>query len=405
MAQAFQGLIQQLLNGHADDIARWRDAIKEAVGNQGRLLTDLIPDLVRLIGPQPTVAVLSPVDAELRFQTVFQRFVGVFARAEHPLVIFVDDLQWLDPATLTLIEYLLLHPDTRHLLLIGAYRDNEVGSAHPLMLKLEALRRAGARSDQIVLGPLSVDDVNQLLCDTLRHAPDEICGLSLSWCTGEAAAIRSSPGSSSPVWQKKRLVEFDPRSRSWTWNLDAIVDKKFSDNPVDLMIGRLRRLAPEAQEALKLLACLGNHADFATLAKLRSESDEAVHASFRDAVRAGAAVPREGSYRFFHDRVQEAAYALHSDGRSRRTPSADCTSSCRGDRARRGSRRGSTTSSTSLTWARRSFPSGPRRCARPNSILLQGGRRKPRPPMPRPPITSQQASPFCRTKGGKDPTT
>src|SRR3981189_1032055 len=174
LAQAFQGLIQQLLNGQADDIARWRDAIKEAVGNQGRLLTDLIPDLARLIGPQPTIAVLSPVDAELRFQTVFQRFVGWFARAEHPLVIFVDDLQWLDPATLTLIEYLLLHPDTRHLLLIGAYRDNEVDSAHPLMLKLEDLRQAGAKIDQIVLGPLSVDDINQLLCDTLRRAPDEM---------------------------------------------------------------------------------------------------------------------------------------------------------------------------------------------------------------------------------------
>jgi serine/threonine protein kinase len=141
LAQAFQGLIQQLLNGHADDILRWRDAIKEAVGNQGRLLTDLIPELVRLIGPQPTVAVLSPNDAQLRFQTVFQRFVGVFARAEHPLVIFVDDLQWLDPATLTLIEYLLLHPDTRHLLVISAYRDNEVDSAHPLILKLRDLPR------------------------------------------------------------------------------------------------------------------------------------------------------------------------------------------------------------------------------------------------------------------------
>jgi PAS domain S-box-containing protein len=309
LAQAFQGLIQQLLNGQTDDIARWRDAIKEAVGNQGRLLTDLIPDLARLTGPQPTVAVLSPVDAELRFRTVFQRFVGVFARAEHPLVIFVDDLQWLDPATLTLIEYLLLHPDTRHLLLIGAYRDNEVDSAHPLMLKLEALRRAGARLDQIVLDPLSVDNVNQLLCDTLRHAPDEMRPLA------ELVHRRSSgnpffAGQFLTSLAEEALVEFDPRSRSWTWNLDAIVDKKFSDNPVDLMIGRLRRLSPEAQEALKLLACLGNHADFATLAKLRSESDEAMHASFRDAVRAGATVPREGSYRFFHDRVQEAAYAL-----------------------------------------------------------------------------------------------
>jgi predicted ATPase len=106
------------------------------------------------------------------------------------------------------------------------------------------------------------------------------------------------------------LIRFDPRSRSWTWNLDAIVDKRFSDNPVDLMISRLRRLAPEAQEALKLLACLGNHADFATLGKLRNESDETMHACFRDAVRASAAVPGEGRYRFFHDRIQEAAYAM-----------------------------------------------------------------------------------------------
>src|ERR1700742_3116475 len=271
LAQAFQGLIQQLLNGHADDIVRWRDAIKEAVGNQGRLLTDLIPELVRLIGPQPTVAVLSPNDAQLRFQTVFQRFVGVFARAEHPLVIFVDDLQWLDAATLTLIEYLLLHPDTRHLLVIGAYRENEVSSTHPLMIKLGDLRRAGARLGQIVLGPLSVDNVNQLLCDTLRHAADNVRPLA------EMVHRRSTgnpffAGQFLTSMAEEALIKFDPRSCSWTWNLDAVVDKRFSDNPVDLMIGRLRRLAAEAQDALKLLACLGNHADFGTLAKLRSES-------------------------------------------------------------------------------------------------------------------------------------
>ncbi|MET4278863.1 MULTISPECIES: AAA family ATPase [unclassified Bradyrhizobium] len=310
LAQAFQGLIQQLLSDHTGNVARWRDAIKEAVGNHGRLLTDLIPNLVRLIGPQPTVAILSPVDAQLRFQTVFQRFVGVFARAEHPLVIFVDDLQWLDPATLTLIEYLLLHPDTRHLLLIGAYRDNEVDPADPLMLKLKDLRQADAKVDRIVLGPLSVDDINQMVCDTLRRAPNEMRPF--------AELVHRQSGGGNPFFAgqflaslvEERLIEFDANSRSWTWDLDAIVDKRFSDNPVDLMIGRLRRLAPEAQDALKLLACLGSHADFATLAELRSESVEAMHASFRDAVRAGVAVPREGSYRLFHDRVQEAAYAL-----------------------------------------------------------------------------------------------
>src|SRR5205085_10601658 len=143
-----------------------RNAIQEVVGNHAGLLTDLIPELVHLIGPQPPVAALSPAETTLRLQLVFQRFVSVFARPEHPLVIFVDDLQWLDPATLTLVQYLLLHPDTCHLLLIGAYRDNEVDPAHPLMLKLEDLRQAGAKVDQIVLGPLSVDDINQLLCDT-----------------------------------------------------------------------------------------------------------------------------------------------------------------------------------------------------------------------------------------------
>ena len=309
LAQAFQGLIQQLLNGPEDDIIRWREAIQEAVGNQGRLLTDLIPNLVRLIGPQPTVAVLSSVDAQLRFQTVFQRFVGVFAQGQHPLVIFIDDLQWIDPATLTLIEYLLLHPDTRHLLLIGAYRDNEVGPAHPLMQKLEALRRAGARVGQIVLGPLSVDDINQLLCDTLRRTQEEMRPLA------ELVHNRSGgnpffAGQFLASVAEEGLVEFDPGSRSWTWNLGAILDKRLSDNPVELMISRLRRLPPQAQRALKLLACLGNQADFATLTKLRNGSDEAMHAGFRDAVRAGAAIPREGSYRFSHDRVQEAAYAL-----------------------------------------------------------------------------------------------
>jgi PAS domain S-box-containing protein len=309
LAQAFKRLIQQLLNGDTGDIERWRAAIEEAIGSQGRLLTDLIPELARLIGPQPTVAVLSPQDAQLRFQTVFQRFIGVFARAEHPLVIFVDDLQWLDPATLTLIEYLLVHPDTRHLLVIGAYRDNEVDSAHPLMLKLEDLRRGGATIDQITLGPLSTDSINQLLSDTFRQAPNQ---------TRPFAELVHKRSNGNPFFvgqfltslAEEQLLKFDPRSRSWSWDLEAIAEKRISGDPADLMIGRLRRLVPGAQDALKLLACLGDHASFATLAKLCDQSEETMHASFRDAVHAGAAVAREGSYWFFHDRVQEAAYAL-----------------------------------------------------------------------------------------------
>jgi predicted ATPase len=141
LAQAFQGLIRQVLSGGEEDIVRWRNAIREAVGNHAGLLTDLIPELVRLIGPQAPVAALSPTETTLRFQLVFQRFVSVFARPEHPLVIFIDDLQWLDPATLTLVQYLITHRDTRHLLLIGAYRDNEVGPEHPLALALASVRQ------------------------------------------------------------------------------------------------------------------------------------------------------------------------------------------------------------------------------------------------------------------------
>ncbi|MCX4175789.1 MULTISPECIES: ATP-binding protein [Paraburkholderia] len=168
LAQAFAELIRQILNGQDTDAARWRGAIEEAVGQHGRLLTDLIPELASLIGPQPPVAVLSPLETQLRFQSVFQKFVGVFARAEHPLVIFVDDLQWLDPATLTMVEYLITHLDTRHLLLIGAYRDNEVGRGHPLMGTLGSIRKAGTTVHEIVLGPLSPNDFSELLCDAFR---------------------------------------------------------------------------------------------------------------------------------------------------------------------------------------------------------------------------------------------
>jgi PAS domain S-box-containing protein len=309
LAQAFQGLIRQLLNADDDRIRHWRDAIREAVASQGRLLTDLIPELALIIGPQPPIPELSPLETQLRFQALFQRFVGVFARAEHPLVIFLDDLQWLDPATLTLIEYLVTHPDTRHLLLIGAYRDNEVGPAHPLARTLEAIRQTDASVDEIVLDPLSVADIDQLLADALRCAPTEVQPLS-------ELVARKTDGNPFFACQfltslkEEGLLKFDPRSRSWTWDIEGIEAKGFTDNLVDLMIRRLQRLPSASQEALKLLACLGNQADFTTLATVHGGSEDVMHENFRVATVMGAILSREGRYRFLHDRVQEAAYAL-----------------------------------------------------------------------------------------------
>jgi PAS domain S-box-containing protein len=322
LAQAFHGLIRQILSGEEEDISRWCDAIREAVGNHAGVLTDLIPELGRLIGPQAPAAVLSPAETSLRFQLVFQRFVSVFARPEHPLVIFVDDLQWLDPATLTLVQYLITHRETRHLLLIGAYRDNEVGSEHPLALALASVRQTDTPMSELRLGPLSTEDVNGLLCDAFRCEPADVRALAL-------LVHRQTGGNAFFTVQlltslaEERLLTFDWRKRAWTWDVERIAGKGAADNLLDLMIGRLRRLPEATQEALKLLACLGSQGDFSTLAIVHSGSGDGatstidvasgsgkMHASFRAAVEAGAIISQEGKYRFLHDRAQEAAYAL-----------------------------------------------------------------------------------------------
>ena len=145
LAQAFQSLVRPLLEQERRRVGGWRDALLEALGPNGRLMIDLIPELKLIIGEQPPVPELPPQQAQSRFQLVFRRFIGVFARPEHPLALFLDDLQWLDAATLDLLEDLLTRSDVQHLMLIGAYRDNEVTAAHPLMRKLEAIRAAGAK--------------------------------------------------------------------------------------------------------------------------------------------------------------------------------------------------------------------------------------------------------------------
>ena len=158
------------------ELGDWREALREALGPNGQLMVDLVPELKLIIGEQPPVPELPPQDAQRRFQLVFRRFSGVFARPEHPLALFLDDLQWLDAATLDLLEDLLIHPDLRHLLLIGAYRDNEVTAAHPLMRKLEAIR-ANGRVQDIKLGPLTAEDLGELVADSLRFDAEQAAPL------------------------------------------------------------------------------------------------------------------------------------------------------------------------------------------------------------------------------------
>ena len=176
LAQAFQSLIRPLLSKNEEDLGRWRDALREALDPNGLLIVELVPELKLVIGEQPAVPELPPQEAQRRFQLVFRRFIGAFARPEHPLALFLDDLQWLDAATLDLLDDLLGRTDLQYLLLIGAYRDNEVSPTHPLMRKLDAIRQGGAAVQDVVLAPLSRDDLGQLLgdslhCDAGRAAP------------------------------------------------------------------------------------------------------------------------------------------------------------------------------------------------------------------------------------------
>src|SRR5262245_40322601 len=171
LVQAFQSLVRPLLGKSDTELSGWRAALLEALGPNGRLMVDLVPELKLIIGEQPPVPELALQDAQRRFQLVFRRFIGVFARPEHPLALFLDDLQWLDAATLDLLEDLLTRSDLQHLMLIGAYRDNELTAAHPLMRRLDAIKAAGGKVAEIMLAPLAREHLGQLIADALRCEP------------------------------------------------------------------------------------------------------------------------------------------------------------------------------------------------------------------------------------------
>jgi predicted ATPase len=309
LAQAFQTLVRQILSKSEDQVDQWRQAIRQAIGPSGQLIASLIPELELIIGKQPPVPELPPEETQNRFQAVFRRFLCVFAQKEHPLTLFLDDLQWLDVATLNFIEHLLSHPDVKHLLIVGAYRDNEVSPSHPLMVTLDLIRKAGVIVDEIVLKPLSFEDVNHFIADALRC--ERVRSENLARLVHEKTA-----GNPFFVIQfltalaEEHLVEFDARKTVWRRDLNQINTRGFTDNVVELMAGKLKRFSDTTQEVLKHLACLGNVAEIATLALVYGETEEAMHAALWEAVHAGLVFREDSAYKFLHDRVQEAAYAL-----------------------------------------------------------------------------------------------
>src|SRR5712675_1825278 len=260
-------------------------------------MIDVVPELKLLIGEQPPVQELSPQQAQGRLQLVFRRFLGVFARPEHPLALFLDDLQWLDAATLDMLADLLTQADVHQLLVIGAYRDNEVDSTHPLMGRLDAIRKAGAMVQEISLAPLAREDLERFIADTLS------CATGLA---APLARLAHEKTAGNPFFAiqfisalaEEQLLKFDSREAGWSWDLSRLYAKGYTDNVVDLMAGKLNRLPVETQSALQQLACLGNSAEFATIRMVYQESNEGMHDQLWEAVKAGFIIRSEDSYRF-----------------------------------------------------------------------------------------------------------
>jgi predicted ATPase/signal transduction histidine kinase len=308
-AQAFQSLVRSLLSQGEAELGRWRDSLSEALGSNGQLIVNLVPELELIIGKQPTVPDLPPQEDKNRFQAVFRRFLSVFARKEHPLALFLDDLQWLDGATLDLLEHLVTHQEVRHLLLVGAYRDNEVGPSHPLIRTLEAIRETGARVHEIVLAPLGLGDVGRLVADGLHCAPERAQVL--------AELVHNKTGGNPffaiqflTALADEGLLAFDSVAGIWAWDIQRIRAKNYTDNVVDLMVRRLKRLSVATRDALTHLACLGNMTEVGMLSMAYQQTAGSMHAALSEAVHAGLVVQQDDIYQFLHDRIQQAAYSL-----------------------------------------------------------------------------------------------
>jgi PAS domain S-box-containing protein len=309
LAQAFQSIVNSILAQDETALGRWRRDILDALGSNGALMTNLVPALEFIIGEQPPVADLSPTETRERFQTVFRQFVAVFARQEHPLVLFLDDLQWLDTATLELFKVLATHPDVRNLLLIGAFRNNEMNTAGPLKNTLDEIRDTSTPVHDVVIGPLSRADLcefvsDALHCDVLAAAP--------------LAELMHEKTLGNPFFAiqfltalcDEHLLVFDAHQTVWKWDLHLIRTREFTDNVTELMAARLGRQPAETLAILQQLACLGNSAAIATLVMVGNRTEVDIHARLSGVVRAGLLVRTDEHYTFAHDRVQESVYGM-----------------------------------------------------------------------------------------------
>jgi predicted ATPase/GAF domain-containing protein len=320
LIQAFQQLVHRLLAEGEARLHLWRTQLAMVLGGNGGVLAEVLPEIELILGDQPPVPPLGPTEAQNRFIMVLQSFLAVLATPEHPLVVFLDDLQWVDIATLHLLPPLLTNPDLRCLFLIGAHRDNEVSADHPLRKTQAVLAEAGARLSHITLPPLDLEHLTQLVCDSLHGDLD---------ISRPLAELLERKTDRNPFFvmqflktlHQEGFITFDYDRRRWTYEMEVIAKAAITDNVVDLMGRKLQRLQSRTRRAVTLAACVGNRFDLHTLAIVSEQTPEATAADLQQAIAEGLVLPTEdtaavgatATHTFLHDRVQQAAYAQISD--------------------------------------------------------------------------------------------
>ncbi|WP_016951289.1 AAA family ATPase [Anabaena sp. PCC 7108] len=357
ITDAFEYLIRQLLTEPEIILKTWKEKILEALGNSGQIIIDVVPDLEKIIGKQLPVEQLSPTETQNRFNLFLKKFIGVFMQKEHPLVIFLDDLQWADLPSLKLIELLITDSDSQYLLMIGAYRANEVSFTHPLILTLEQLNQVEAKFDTMTLQPLTLNHVNQLISDTLNCSTEESKPLA-------ELLIHKTEGNPFFVTQflqylyQENLLIFklsqtntnrNSQIRCWHWDIEQINQLEITGNVVELMIKKIEKLDVKTKNALRLAACIGHQFDLEILSIINQKSKISTARELQPALQEGLIVPLSNDYnipmlwnleemttttseisdrfipklpdsilyKFLHDRVQQAAYVLISEDKKK----------------------------------------------------------------------------------------
>ena len=327
VVKAFGSLVKQLLTESETQLGAWKEKLLAAFGDNGQIIIDVIPDVEFIVGKQPPVQELGASEAQNRFNLIFQKFIRVFCSVEHPLVIFLDDLQWADSATLKLLEIMMADEGTKYLFLIGAYRDNEVNRNHPLIITLDLLRTKGAIINEITLTPLALEHISNLIADTLHtNAVGQLAELALKKTSGNPFFVNQF----FQTLFQENLLKFIPPSQGshaqWQWDIAQIEAIGITDNVVELMIRKLRKLSPATQKILQLAACVGNTFNLHTISIIQETTAAVTYYDLLPAIQEGLVLPISEwettpeeiiearlvilSFKFLHDRVQQAAYAL-----------------------------------------------------------------------------------------------